>query len=91
MLYAVLLCFLIFLQGVMVRLMLVLAPIMCILSGVAVSNILRTFLPNMYSESTSMEIGSSAGGNSNTISSGQKRTGKNISSDPTYPFKSQVS
>lgn len=32
------------LQGVMVRLMLVLAPVMCILSGVAVSSLLTTYM-----------------------------------------------
>jgi len=34
-------------QGVMVRLMLVLAPVMCILSGIAVSGILTTFMKNL--------------------------------------------
>lgn len=32
------------LQGVMVRLMLVLAPVMCILSGIAVSSMLSTYM-----------------------------------------------
>lgn len=74
----------------MVRLMLVLAPIMCIVSGVAISNILRTFLPNMSSKSTSS---ASSYSNSNS-SSYQKRsnlTSKSGKTDPTYPFKSQVS
>lgn len=31
-------------QGVMVRLMLVLAPVMCILSGIAVSSLLSTYM-----------------------------------------------
>ena len=79
----------------MVRLMLVLAPIMCILSGVAVSNILRTFLPNMASSSSS----SDSAANLNSGAS-QKRfvsvnkLSKNFimgnHTDPTYPFKSQV-
>ena len=34
-------------QGVMVRLMLVLAPVMCILSGIAVSSILSTYMKNL--------------------------------------------
>lgn len=34
-------------QGVMVRLMLVLAPVMCILSGIAVSHILASFMRNL--------------------------------------------
>ena len=38
---------LVWLQGVMVRLMLVLAPVMCILSGIAVSSILTTFMRNL--------------------------------------------
>lgn len=34
-------------QGVMVRLMLVLAPVMCILSGIAVSGLLSSFMKNL--------------------------------------------
>ena len=34
-------------QGVMVRLMLVLAPVMCILSGIAVSATLTAFMKNL--------------------------------------------
>ena len=34
-------------QGVMVRLMLVLAPVMCVLSGIAVSSILSTYMKNL--------------------------------------------
>ena len=34
-------------QGVMVRLMLVLAPVMCILSGIAVSSTLTTYMKNL--------------------------------------------
>ncbi|ELU12621.1 hypothetical protein CAPTEDRAFT_166596 [Capitella teleta] len=37
----------IYFAGVMVRLMLVLAPVMCILSGIAVSSILTTFMRNL--------------------------------------------
>ncbi|KAM7537714.1 hypothetical protein Aperf_G00000071901 [Anoplocephala perfoliata] len=80
-------------SGVMVRLMLVLAPIMCIVSGVAISNILRTFLPSMSNEFSSN--GSVL--NSNSNSSYQKRHTSNFKTiksgsnfaDPTYPFKSQ--
>lgn len=35
------------LQGVMVRLMLVLAPVMCILSGIGVSATLTTYMKNL--------------------------------------------
>ena len=35
------------LQGVMVRLMLVLAPVMCILSGIGVSATLNTYMKNL--------------------------------------------
>lgn len=35
------------LKGVMVRLMLVLAPVMCILSGIAVSSTLTTYMKNL--------------------------------------------
>ncbi|VIO88742.1 Uncharacterized protein BM_BM9516 [Brugia malayi] len=38
--------------GVMVRLMLVLAPVMCILGGIALSSILITFMKNLDSTST---------------------------------------
>ena len=41
----VMLC--VILQGVMVRLMLVLAPVMCILSGIAVSSTLTTYMKNL--------------------------------------------
>lgn len=34
-------------QGVMVRLMLVLAPVMCILSGIGVSAILASYMKNL--------------------------------------------
>jgi dolichyl-diphosphooligosaccharide--protein glycosyltransferase len=37
----------IYFAGVMVRLMLVLAPVMCILSGIAVSSILTTYMKNL--------------------------------------------
>ena len=36
-----------FIKGVMVRLMLVLAPVMCILSGIAVSSTLTTYMKNL--------------------------------------------
>lgn len=36
-----------FLKGVMVRLMLVLAPVMCILSSIGVSSILDTYVRNL--------------------------------------------
>ena len=35
------------LKGVMVRLMLVLAPVMCILSGIGISSVLFTYIKNM--------------------------------------------
>ncbi|EUB64369.1 Dolichyl-diphosphooligosaccharide--protein glycosyltransferase subunit STT3A [Echinococcus granulosus] len=85
-------------SGVMVRLMLVLAPIMCILSGVAVSNILRTFLPNMIAGSSPRDS-FTAGANLSSalsqkrLSSLGKQTKNSITGnylDLTYPFKSQV-
>ena len=36
-----------FIQGVMVRLMLVLAPVMCVLSGIAVTGILGVYMRNL--------------------------------------------
>ena len=41
----------IYFAGVMVRLMLVLAPVMCILSGIGISAILVTYMKNIDSES----------------------------------------
>ena len=40
------------LQGVMVRLMLVLAPVMCVLGGIAVSNSLSTYMKYLVQEKT---------------------------------------
>ncbi|VDD76915.1 unnamed protein product [Mesocestoides corti] len=81
-------------SGVMVRLMLVLAPIMCILSGTAVSNILRTFLPNLAVCPPSADRTDLCAPSSQKRPSPlgkQTRGSATVSpSDPTYPFKSQV-
>ena len=82
----------------MVRLMLVLAPIMCILSGVAVSNILRTFMPGMIGSSSSDDIVNRGVNSSSSISqkhffSANKVSKNSVSgnyADATYPFRSQV-
>ena len=42
--------------GVMVRLMLVLAPVMCILSGIGMSSVLNTYLKNLDSSKTDKKI-----------------------------------
>ncbi len=78
------------LQGVMVRLMLVLAPVMCILSGVAVSNILRTFVPNM--ESVLVNAASANGEGHTKRPPGALKSNKStsVACDLTYPFKNQV-
>jgi len=73
-------------SGVMVRLMLVLAPIMCIVSGIAVSNILRTFLPNIDNSTLSSLSNMKNRNNSIKTATNSKYSAK----DSTYPFKSQI-
>jgi dolichyl-diphosphooligosaccharide--protein glycosyltransferase len=46
----------IYFAGVMVRLMLVLAPVMCILSGIGISAIYLTFMKNIESEKQDKKI-----------------------------------
>ncbi|VEL28476.1 unnamed protein product [Protopolystoma xenopodis] len=50
----------------MVRLILVLAPVMCILSGIGVSGILKTFIRNLNCNSSSGLIDSSLPSSTNT-------------------------
>ena len=45
-------------QGVMVRLMLVLAPVMCILSGIAVSSLLNIYMPQVDHDSSAKSTSS---------------------------------
>nr|CUU98674.1 dolichyl diphosphooligosaccharide protein [Hymenolepis microstoma] len=75
-------------SGVMVRLMLVLAPIMCIASGVGISNVLRTFVPNMSDESK-LSVSTSSSSNSSFHQKRANFNSKSSKNDPTYPFKTQ--
>lgn len=75
----------IYFAGVMVRLMLVLAPIMCILGGIAVSGILSNYIPNMDLFDTKQE--------NKTLSNNTKKdVSKNVKKqkDDNYPYKNQV-
>ncbi|VDK42773.1 unnamed protein product [Anisakis simplex] len=64
----------IYFAGVMVRLMLVLAPVMCILSGIAVSSLLQTYMKNL--DSVSIHLASA------------KHDKKD--KDRNYPYKNEV-
>ncbi|KAA0190825.1 STT3 subunit of the oligosaccharyltransferase complex B [Fasciolopsis buskii] len=71
-------------SGVMVRLILVLAPIMCILGSIGVSGVLSTFMANIDNEESHKVVSKSTG----IASSGSHKTPK-ATADPTYPFKSE--
>lgn len=78
-------------SGVMVRLVLVLAPIMCILGGIGLSGILNAFVPNIQSESSSFaSVTTAATPNNKGGAGGVNKTSKTGSTDHTYPFKSEI-
>jgi hypothetical protein len=64
----------------MVRLMLVLAPVMCILSGIGISSILYSYMKNLDTAPTSKSSSASGGSSSE----------KKRKSDDNYPKKSEV-
>ncbi|KAF5396720.1 Dolichyl-diphosphooligosaccharide--protein glycosyltransferase subunit STT3B [Paragonimus heterotremus] len=74
----------------MVRLILVLAPVMCILGSIGISGILKSFVPNLDSGESAITWK----GGSKYPSSGQGLTNAHRSSkatvDTTYPFKSEI-
>ncbi|CAL8105252.1 unnamed protein product [Calicophoron daubneyi] len=75
-------------SGVMVRLILVLAPIMCILGGIGLSGVLRSFIANMESgESSTSKTNTKYG--SASASSVQNKLARQMS-DSTYPFKHEI-
>ncbi|CAH8454710.1 unnamed protein product [Heterobilharzia americana] len=82
----------VYFSGVMVRLILVLAPIMCILGAIGISGILKTFSANLNSpDSTITKMSSkhnAANGYPSTVST--SRLYKNAVQDSTYPFKNMV-
>ncbi|KAI1716550.1 oligosaccharyl transferase STT3 subunit domain-containing protein [Ditylenchus destructor] len=77
----------IYFAGVMVRLMLVLAPIMCVLGGIAVSGTLSSFMKNV-------DLSASFGSSEKSALAKQKpeqaaKTSKKAKDD-NYPYKSEV-
>lgn len=77
----------IYFAGVMVRLMLVLAPVMCVLSGIAVSHLLAKYIPSLRepatlspaadtSASASSASGSATGGAAAAAAAGRARSHK---------------
>ncbi|KAF4522901.1 hypothetical protein B566_EDAN012059 [Ephemera danica] len=75
----------IYFAGVMVRLMLVLAPVMCILGGIAVSSLLTTYMKDLDSSPTTS---ASAVASAHTHRTGDKKArGK---SDTSYTMKSEI-
>ncbi|PAV86170.1 hypothetical protein WR25_01110 isoform B [Diploscapter pachys] len=78
----------IYFSGVMVRLMLTLAPCMCILGGIGVSGILQTFVPNVDASSSSKEE-AQAHGKSTTSGQAAGQAKKDKKQDSNYPFKSE--
>merc|ERR1719423_42423 len=71
----------IYFAGVMVRLMLVLAPVMCVLSGIAVSATLTTYMKNLDA------TGAAA---SKAVSLSQDANKPKKKADHTYPMKNEV-
>lgn len=87
----------IYFAGVMVRLMLVLAPIACVLGGIAVNGTLSAFVKNIDvnssitgGESGKEKIGSAA---ANTKASSKEASSKSAKrhKEDNYPYKSEVS
>lgn len=66
-------------QGVMVRLMLVLAPVMCILAGIGVSATLQTYMKN---------VDPLFGTKKETT--GQKKPVRKTTAELNYPIKNEV-
>ncbi|XP_002155260.2 dolichyl-diphosphooligosaccharide--protein glycosyltransferase subunit STT3A isoform X1 [Hydra vulgaris] len=66
----------IYFSGVMVRLMLVLAPVACILSGIGISSVLITYMKNLEISSTQL---------SSKVSHRKAKQ-----QDPSYPIKNEV-
>jgi dolichyl-diphosphooligosaccharide--protein glycosyltransferase len=75
----------IYFAGVMVRLMLVLAPVMCILGGIAVSSLLSTYMKDLDSSSTTSVASTSSSHGHKT--GDKKARGK---ADPSYTMKSEI-
>ena len=70
----------------MVRLMLVLAPVMCILGGIAVSSLLGTYMRDLDSNSSSTSTSATSGTHSHK-GGDKKGRGK---ADASYVMKNEV-
>ena len=66
----------IYFAGVMVRLMLVLAPVMCVLSGIAVSHLLTKYVKNIADSKAGQETGSTGGSGGASVDSTSNRKRK---------------
>lgn len=75
----------IYFAGVMVRLMLVLAPIMCILGGVAVNGILTAFMKNLEGVGVDAKP-------KETTQKTKENVPKNVKKEKSdnYPYKNEV-
>ncbi|CAH8824479.1 unnamed protein product [Trichobilharzia szidati] len=82
----------VYFSGVMVRLILVLAPIMCILGAIGISGILKSFSANLNApESTGTKVPSKhVAANGYPSSTGTGKLSKYAIQDSTYPFKNAV-
>ncbi len=68
----------IYFAGVMVRLMLVLAPVACILGGIGLSGLLSSFIPNLDAAATT------------TTAAAPSKEKKDKKEDKSYPYKFEV-
>ncbi|KAF8563694.1 hypothetical protein P879_08078 [Paragonimus westermani] len=77
-------------SGVMVRLILVLAPVMCILGSIGISGILKSFVPNLDSgePATAWKSGAKYPASSQGLTNAHR--GNKATVDTTYPFKSEI-
>ncbi|TKR71663.1 hypothetical protein L596_019225 [Steinernema carpocapsae] len=77
----------IYFTGVMVRLMLVLAPVACVLGGIAVSSTLNSYMPNVDATATSEAL-KKDGAKKETPA--KKDSKKDKEKSDNYPYKSEV-
>lgn len=78
----------------MVRLMLVLAPVMCILSGIGISSVLSAFMPNIHENNSSGSLISGLVGSSDNNANANTKASTNVkkaaSTAQSYPMKYEV-
>lgn len=80
----------IYFAGVMVRLMLVLAPIMCILGGIAVSNTIANYIGNMELFGASEKEKTKSGRQADSAATGKAATKGGKHKEDNYPYKQEV-